>query len=250
MFCLRESVTEIFYNSNGFCVERWGSLNRLISQLTEKGIKVHALFGDNKWAMREYHQEALSLAGEIMKYNARFDEEFRFSGIHDDSEFYTLSLWALSPLELAAEYLVLIEKIREIIGDSMQLGAAVPFWFADGRISLESERGMKTLGELLFEHLDYVALMSYRDCASGPNGSISISEPFIALADRLRKRVYVGQETQHDLFPSFLSLHGRSPAQIRKEFEKIDFRFEKEPSYAGIAIHHYRSYLEVMKIDL
>ncbi len=246
-FCLAESVNDIFYTSRGLSEKRWSGISTLISCLSKKGVKVHALFGESSWALREYHSDAISLIKQISLYNASFEEDCRFSGIHDDSEFYTLSLWALSPLAMAEEYLMLLQKIRELIGSSMQMGAAVPFWFADSRICLEHEPRMRTLGEKVMEKLDYVAIMSYRDSACGPNGSISISEPFINLGNELGKRVYVGQETQPGLFPPFLTLYGKSARQIRKEFEKIDSRFEKEPSYAGIAIHHYRSYLEAIE---
>lgn len=241
-FCVVEGIRTVFYSVSGAPPERRESLASFASSMHSGGIEVHALFGDARWGLPGEHRRALDVARSIHAYDDEASPAEKLDGIQDDSEVYTLATWAFNPFGMLEGYLELMGRISRLSSGRLTLGAAVPCWFTDEVTGGGKCGGTGTLGERLLEVLDYVALMSYRDSAEGPDGTISMSLPFVEAAATAGKKAFVGQETQPGLVPPNISFHGMSEEYTRGEFAKIDAFFAGHPGYAGIAVHQYRSY--------
>ena len=66
------------------------SLRPLLGKLGTKGIKVHALDGDPRFALPEWHAKVLGTIENVLEYNRRVEPTERFHGIHYDIEPYLL----------------------------------------------------------------------------------------------------------------------------------------------------------------
>lgn len=249
LFCEREGIRTIFYSVYEITVDRELTLRSLLRAMHRSSIEVHALFGKAEWGLSEFHNEPMGIVRQILAFNSLAPANERFDGIHDDSEVYALATWAFNPLEMLGSYLELIEGLSDLIGPDLKFGAAVPFWFTERSLSASACSRARTLAEEIFFYVDYVAIMAYRDRAFGQGGTIEISKPFIEIAGAAGKKAYVGQETQPDLNPSYMSFYGKPASYMRGEFKKIDSYFEGHSGYAGIAAHRYRTYRALLESD-
>jgi hypothetical protein len=88
----------------------------------------------------------------------------------------------------------------------LRFGVALPFWMQVkdeqtgeplGVVTLEKTR--QSAAYHLIDRLDYVAIMSYRDRTTGPNGVVAIASDLLAHAAAPgQARVYLGLETAAD----------------------------------------------------
>jgi hypothetical protein len=171
----------------------------------------------------------------------------RFDGIHTDIEVYLLSkAWNERPGELLGGYLDLHAKIAENIrGGPMPLffGVDIPFWFDDDtgyRILWHGQ--VKPPSHHMLDVVDSITVMAYRNFAEGPDGTIHLVSLELDYADPLGKKVVVGQETQEELVPAYITFGGTSCAQLNRELKKILTAVGTRPSFGGFAIHHYEGY--------
>ena len=101
---------------------------------------------------------------------------------------------------------VSLESAKRLRAAGLRFGVALPFWLqvADeqtgeplGVVTWEKQR--QSAAHHLIDRLDYVAIMSYRDRTTGPNGVVAIAGDLLAHAAAPGKaRVYLGLETAAD----------------------------------------------------
>ena len=213
------------------------------------GIHVHALAGDPRWGQTRYHQIPLEWCEGVRQFNARVAREERFDGIHTDVEVYLLSkIWSERPAELLGGYLDLHVKLAQKIRQDAHLffGVDVPFWFDDDpsyRILWQGK--LKAPSHHIMDLVDAVTVMAYRNFAEGPDGTIQLVSLEMEYGDRIGKKVVIGQETQEDLFPAYVTFGGTSCQALNEELKKIKAALGSRPSFGGIAIHHYESYRQL-----
>ncbi len=211
------------------------------------GLTVHALGGDPRWGQPRYHSVSLSWVEAIRKFNAQAAKEERFDGVHTDVEVYLLSKsWKEQPAALLGGYLELHAKIARMLqGDRepMLLAADIPFWFDDDpawRILWHGQ--IKPPSYHMIDTADTVTVMAYRNAADGDNGTIRLVSLEMDYADRIGKKVVIGQETQENLFPPYITFGGSSCETMEGELKKAFAVLGRRPSFGGFAIHHYESY--------
>ncbi len=255
-FCHRHGITTLYlsaYNLQPPYENAYRGFNR---QAHREGLTVYALAGDPRWGQTRYHSVPLKWVESVCQLNSKASPQERFDGIHTDVEVYLLSKsWAERPAELLGGYLDLNVKIAEMIRNlpkpknadpnfkPLLFGVDVPFWFDDdssyrilwhGRVKLPTQHVLDTV--------DTITVMAYRNFAEGSDGTIQLVSLELNYADELGKKVVIGQETQEDLFPAYVTFGGTSCAQMRRELEKIQKAVGHRPSFGGFAFHHYESY--------
>lgn len=171
-------------------------LASFIAQAHARAIRVQALDGYPEFALDRYHPQVLTLVRALLAWNASHPRA-GFDGIHFDDEPYLL-IGFKSPLRdtILSQYLDLNRSVAALLRVAPappSYGVDVPFWFGDTRLVY---RGVDaSMAEHLLRIVDDVGLMDYRTVAGGPNGIIAHARPWISLADRLGKSVYIGLET-------------------------------------------------------
>ena len=172
------------------------SLNR---QLQAAGIRVHALDGDPRYALEEYHGRVLAFIGKIAEYNKSVPQEERFVGIRYDIEPYLLpNFGGVQKEAVLKQYLSLLEKSKLLTQKAgLELGVDLPFWF-DGQNEFfepSAAVGGRPMSELIIDRVDTVGIMDYRTVAYGADGVIAHGGDELAYASKRGKKVFVGLET-------------------------------------------------------
>ena len=255
-FCHRRSIGTLYlsaYNLQPPLEDSYKNFNRQAHQM---GIIVHALAGDPRWGQTRYHDVPLHWVESVCEFNARAKPEERFDGIHTDVEVYLLSKsWAERPAEMLGGYLDLNAKIADKIHNLPKpkksspddkpflFGVDLPFWFDDDASYRILWHGLVKLPtQHVLDTVDTITVMAYRNFAEGSDGTIHLVSLELNYADPLGKKVVIGQETQEDLFPSYVTFGGTSCAKMRQELEKVQMAVGHRPSFGGFAFHHYESY--------
>lgn len=259
-FCRAHDVASLYVSAYQFAPLQAQQYRAFLRQAHHEGIAVHALAGDPRWAMSRYHSLPMAWVQQVVAFNDEGSPEERFDGVHTDIEPYLLSrTWMEHPAQLLGGLLDLHAKMAGQLQEEyahgsarasrrggyrpLRLGADVPFWFDDDpTYRIEWQGRVLPPSHHLLDIADYLTVMAYRNYAEGTEGVIELSRRELEYAGRVGKYVMIGQETQADLFPTYLTYGGTSAAYLQSELAKIAAAFQASPGYGGIAIHHYDTY--------
>ncbi|MDO8729661.1 MAG: hypothetical protein Q7J69_00515 [Candidatus Omnitrophota bacterium] len=244
-FCRRHRVDTLYlsaYDLRPPMEERYRQFNRLAHQ---QGITVHALAGDPRWGKPQYHHVPLEWVASFRRFNEGASEPERFNGLHTDVEVYLLSKsWKEQPAMLLGGYLDLNAKIAgELAQDPAEFSVDIPFWFDDDpNYRIFWHGSVKAPAQHVLDTVDSVTVMAYRNFAEGQDGTVHLVSVEMSYADLIGKQVVIGQETQENLYPPYITFGGTSCNALYKEMDKIEGVLGKRPSFGGFALHHYDSY--------
>ncbi len=246
-FCRRHRIDALFLSAYDLRSPLDRSFRQFNREAHRAGISVQALAGDPRWGKSQYHHVPLQWVEAVRQLNARAPPAERFDGIHTDVEVYLLSkTWTEHPEILLGGYLDLNSLIAELLRQDarpMHFAVDIPFWFDDDpsyRILWNGQ--VKAPSQHVLDTVDSVTVMAYRNFAEGSDGTVHLVSLEMDYADGIGKRVIVGQETQENLYPAYVTFGGTSCATLRREVEKIERSVGRRPSFGGFAYHHYESY--------
>lgn len=205
----RERIQHVFVQLAGKAGPKPGELiltkaawQPAITAARAKGIQVHALDGDPRYALPEWHEGVLSTVRGVLAYNASVPAEARFAGIQYDIEPYLLSGYFGSRQQELMEGMVrLVDGMSKLRTPDFKFGLAAPFWldspdeFTGEWPWLKFKGKNQLLSEHLIERVDYLALMNYRTRVQGNSGLLANIRQELAVANRLGKGLWVGLET-------------------------------------------------------
>ena len=225
----------------------------LLGRLHAAGFRVEALLGSypmTTWEclLPEHDQAARAMMQHILDYNAAAEPRERFDGVHLDIEPHALDSWnddtrvALSRMFLSRsrEWVAMARRA----GKDFLVGAAIPFWY-DG-FTVAWEGVTRPLNAHLQDLYDYVAVMDYRNRADGPDGIIAHAREEIAYGTARGKAVLLGLETG-EAQPAKVTFRHRGPAALTREMATTEQAFIREKAFGGFAIHHLRTWLELIE---
>jgi hypothetical protein len=231
----------------------------LIADAHRRGMRIHALDGDPAYARRAEHATVLSIVDAVIAYNAAAAASERFYGIHLDIEPYLLAEWTdpHSRERLLAEYLDLNERAAQRArAAGIVYGVDVPFWWrsvdtATGQpVSATTFHGVrKSATEHVLGIVDNVGIMAYRNVAAGPDGIVADALATLDAADRIGSaKAFVGVEvdTVSDGVPAKATFAGKTLRELHDQLTAVDTVFVGRPAYAGIAIHRYAAYRQLL----
>jgi hypothetical protein len=252
-FCKTYNINLLFYTAykvTGQTVEK--DYKRFNSQAHKRGILVHALAGDPRWAIEKYHHRFLEWTNNVLDFNKSASADERFDGIHADVEPYILGkVWEQSHKSLLIQYLDVCEKVKEVIkrnGSPIVFAVDVPFWYDDDTTMwVEWHKKMSPANYHALDIADQIIIMDYRNFADGDNGSVLLAKNEINYAGTIGKKAYIGQETGRKLEPDYITFGGTNADYMEKQLGKIVKAYAGNPGFAGIAIHHYISYKRLLR---
>ena len=225
----------------------------LLARLHAAGFRVEALLGSYPMKTWEYVLPERDLAARammqhILDYNAAAGTQERFDGVHLDIEPHALDSWSdetrvsLSRMFLARsrEWVAMARQA----GKGFLVGAAIPFWY-DG-FAVAWEGAAKPLNAHLQDLYDYVAVMDYRNRAEGPDGIIAHAREEIAYGSAHGKAVLLGLETG-EAQPPKVTFRNHGAGALTREMATTELAFAKKRAFGGFAIHHLRTWLELIE---
>lgn len=251
-FCRSKNINRLYlsaYNFNEQSCKNYRQFNRLAHSY---GVFVHALGGDPRWGLERYHQQPLRWVGDILSFNRSSKPKERFNGIQNDTEVYLLGKpWGQNKEGILKEYLDLNKKIvdlREIEEADIIYACDIPFWYDDDpSVAVNWNGQIKPPSFHILDTVDSITIMDYRNFADGPNGSIALAKNEIGYADSVKKKVYIGQETQENLYPEYITFGGMSEQEMEAQIKKLVEAYITSAGFAGIAMHHYTSYRKLVE---
>ena len=148
------------------------SLEHLLDIASQSGIRVVALAGSPDDALNP--NAPLHVVHEILQYNATHRQGF--SGIQFDIEPYLLKSYSAKETLILNQYVQLLASLKAATAGRIELGVAVPFWFAHKTL-----HGSNLMG-LVAANVDRLAIMSYRTQLSQildiANNALCVGEMF------------------------------------------------------------------------
>lgn len=207
-FCQRHKFTDIFvqipYEAKKEGTEWkviWDTtgMPRLISRLTQAGIRVHALDGDPRFVLKEWHGRTIALLKNIIEYNQAVSPEERFYGIRYDNEPYLLpGFGGVNKESILRQYLELAKKSQALAQEGgLVFGVDIPFWFDGYNEYFEPVATLedRLMSEQIIDVVDNVGIMDYRTVAYGADGVIEHGTGELRYAAKKGKKVFIGLET-------------------------------------------------------
>ncbi|UCE41307.1 MAG: hypothetical protein JSV17_18055 [Candidatus Aminicenantes bacterium] len=207
-FCGQSGITEIFLqlpyevmenDENKEIVWDRSRMALLLSRLHNKGIKVHALDGDPRFALRHWHWHVLATIQAVIHYNKTVQPNERFDGIRYDNEPYILPEFSgVQKESIIEQYLELLSLSKEVTESAgLEFGVDIPFWFDQKNEFFEpiAEINSRPLTECILDIVDNIGIMDYRTSAYGADGVIAHALGELRYASETGKKVFIGLET-------------------------------------------------------
>lgn len=114
----------------------------------------------------------------------------------------------------------------------------VPFWLYKWKVP-DTEI---SLSAWLLERFDCLVIMDYRNFALGMNGIVDNALPILSEATALNKQIIVAVETARSTEGDHVSFYSLSEDIMKQELQTAHDELSRYASYAGMAIHDYKSW--------
>lgn len=236
-FCRTEGITDLFmqlpYKAERVD-ERWTiswdreRLRPLIADLHAAGVTVHALDGDPKFGLPEWHGQVIATIRSIVEYNLESLPAERFDGIRYDIEPYLLpGFGGVRRTQILQHYLTIVAASQAVAAQAgLVYGVDIPAWFDERNEFFEpvAEVEGRPLSELIIDIVDNVGIMDYRTQAYGADGTIAHAQTELRYAARRGKKVFVGLETSELPDETDFAFSSEGSGGSRVVVEQIDDR--------------------------
>ncbi|WP_127592882.1 copper amine oxidase N-terminal domain-containing protein [Paenibacillus lautus] len=213
-----------------------------IRKTKSEGIQVEALEGRPEWAYKSKQEDIQKFIAWVKAYNSSVGPEASFSGLHFDIEPYALSEWTKDNktiLESWMDNMRLIEK--ETKGSGLKIAIDVPFWLNTINVPGKDY----SMSAWMLEKFDCLVIMNYRNHALGSNGIVENAQAMLREASTLKKKVVVAVETLKSKEGPRVSFYSMSSEVMEKELQSAHNQLAHYASYAGFAIHDFKSWQDM-----
>ncbi|MGK5651386.1 Ig-like domain-containing protein [Brevibacillus formosus] len=243
-------------NGKDIMKEQPNKVRNFVAWAHSKGYKVHATIAGGTaipylGAFEQYHDLAVRTMEEIINYNLSSAPSEQFDGVNVDIEPYIHPAFRSDKPSLQIQYLDGLQKMiqrRDAAGINLPFGTVIPRWYdtSDTSQSIPWNGSTKWLSEHIQEISDYIAIMDYRDAADGTAGIIASALGELGYANAIGKplSVVVAVETL-DIAdggdPETITFREEGRTFMESELDKVYAAFADNPSFSGIAMHHYDS---------
>lgn len=230
------------------------SLESFIKEAKEKGIAVDAEAGWRDWAEASQKWKATVIVDYVKEYNST--HTYKLRGFQYDVEPYLLPSYNKTSNRalLLKNFVQLVdETVTKLQGSDLAFTVVIPHFYDDAQKWTPSfTYGGNTT--YTFNHLlnildkrsnSNIILMSYRNFASGEDGTIDISQIEIqeASAMKAKTKIIVAQETG-EVDPDYATFYGTSKAEYLKQISLVNSMFNSYSNFGGMAVHH----IETIKV--
>ncbi len=256
MYVSVDSYLDIFVMAKGEAREKkkkefGDKLEDFIIRANRKGIVVDAEAGWRNWAESDHEYKAFAIVNYVKNFNAERQNKFR--GFQYDVEPYLLEAYATDPAMVLKDFIALVDKTKNFLGESdLKFSVVVPDFYdeKDGFTPKFSYNGKKTS---VFKHLlqilderagSSVIIMSYRSFADGYDGSIEVSQNEMQTGKSYETKIIIAQEVG-DVPPPYITFHRTSKEYLNRQIVRINDTFAPYANFGGIAIHYVNAYLDL-----
>ncbi|WP_282937770.1 hypothetical protein [Paenibacillus sp. RC67] len=212
-----------------------------IRKANAQHIEVQALGGAPNWVLPEHNKKLYEFIDWVKRYNASVLPEEQFAGIHLDVEPYVLPEWRKDSDTVIGLWKDTVSGfVEEVKSDStLTVGMDMPVWLDSFQVG-DGQGGRTTLSDWLIRRMDEVTLMAYFNKAQDITASIQTE---LASADQAGVPLLVAVDTVDSGEPG--SFYGKSEALMLQELEALQEKLIIHPSFKGISVHEWDSWLKM-----
>lgn len=213
-----------------------------IRKAKSEGIQVEALEGRPEWVYKSKQEDIRKFITWVKTYNSFVGPEASFTGLHFDIEPHALSEWKKDNkaiIESWMDNLRLIEK--ETRGSGLKIAIDVPYWLNTINVPGKDY----SMSAWLLEKFDCLVIMNYRNHALGSNGIVENAQAMLREASTLKKKVVVAVETVKSTEGPRVSFFSMSNEVMEKELQSAHNQLARYASYAGFAVHDFKSWQDM-----
>jgi hypothetical protein len=236
-------------------------LRHYVADASRLGLSVHAVGGGPTWTAAPRRYLGSKLVEVVAGYNRRVDPWERLDGVQLDIEPYALPAFFDDEQRSLLAYLETLQSIVATwrrVARRLELGFAVPFWF-DGRAGAPgpvpfrgaSKPAIHHVIDLVADfHRAYLVVMSYRNVAHGPDGSIANARDEFAYARSVGADcgLLVAQQFG-PAQPPEITFHGLDRGAFQRAAERLVEAFGRSPRFRGLAVNDLDGYRAVWRRD-
>jgi len=215
-----------------------GALRAFLAAAHERGLKVEFLFGDGDWQPEHLEGAKRRCAECIEAFNPAGTKAERFDGVHLDIE--NGGKWSQRAFrDLLSVLRQTADGYNKRQSQAMTLAADLGFSWPESGDDAKPQFGDAV------RQCDYIVTMAYRDTA-GAQASCAVPQAMAAAAHR--KPLFIGAETQWLVDQDFVTYYEEGWERMERELARLpDLVRGHGGRLAGIAIHHYDSYLKMAR---
>lgn len=233
-FARRQQITRIYLQVNTSVAKY--AYRAFIRSATSSGIQIHALDGAPDWVLPNQQIRISSLVNWVKTYNSSVTANEWFTGIQVDIEPYLLPEWYQDQDTTVTNWLdALTLFANEAQDPSLIISCTLPYWVDEIIVPVIGG----TLIESVFQLMNEVTLMSYRDQAQAV---VDITDTKLTLADGLGKKIFVAVETNPTSEGLYLTFYDDGRSVMEEQMREIDHLLSLHPSYAGISVNDYNGW--------
>ncbi|HEY2958126.1 MAG TPA: hypothetical protein VGM21_07935 [Actinomycetota bacterium] len=236
------------------------ALARYVADASSYGVAVHAVGGGPSWTGEERRYLGSKLVQLVADYNQGASKAERLGGVQLDIEPYVEASFYDDTQASLSAYLDTLQGIAQTYrsltdqpgNDHLQLGFAIPFWFdgepgAPGPVWWGGAAKPATfhLLDMLRDLPDaYVLVMSYRNVATGPDGSIQHARGEFDYARQVGVEcgLVVGQQFG-DVQPRTITFYGVGRRPFARAADQIVAAFGGAGQFRGVSVDNLTSYM-------
>lgn len=224
-------VSTPWASSNTGPIKDW--LSATVAALHSKSITASALGGSNDWADNP---------GLVSQWITAAHDAAAFDGVQLDIEPWavgTPGAWETDTAAVGRFVTMTAQAETTSHALGMKLGIDLPWWLA-----VKPYSGA-TIYDAVLAHADSVSVVAFADHADGPDGIIALAQPAVTKAVAAHVPFTVGVETDTAAVaggPQF-TFNDEGSAVLELEASKVDAAFASNPTWRGVSVEHYLSWL-------
>lgn len=228
------------------------NLDKFISLAEREGIKVDAEAGWRNWAEDGHIYKPFIVLNFVIEYNKNHANKFR--GFQYDIEPYLLESYYQNEKLFLSNFVRLVDDtVSYLGGDDLKLSVVIPSFY-DGKDGETPEFQYNGHEDYVLDHLfnildrkegSSIIIMSYRNFATGSDGSIEISK------NEMRSSLWAGNtrvilaEETGEVAQSYMTFHNTSRQYFEEQSNKLRSAFIRYPNFSGLAIHYANAFLSL-----
>ncbi|OZB92407.1 copper amine oxidase N-terminal domain-containing protein [Paenibacillus sp. XY044] len=207
-----------------------------------EGIQVEALEGRPEWAKKSAQEDIQKFIAWVKSYNSSVGPEASFAGLHFDIEPYGLSEWTTDNKKLLESWMDNLRLIEnETKGSDLKIAIDVPYWLNTIKVPGKNY----SMSAWMLEKFDSLVIMNYRNHALGGNGIVENAQAMLREASTLNKKIVIAVETVKSNEGPRVSFYSMSSDVMDKELQSAHNQLAHYASYAGFAIHDFKSWQDM-----
>ena len=220
-------------------VER-SRLQQTITLAHGVGLAVEALGGDSGWLDQG--------TGPLSSWLLPALGVGRWDGVHLDIEPYTTPAWSTDRVGTINRFLLLLQNMVSMSGPTRPVEVDVPFFYNQ----IDAGAAGPALDAAVLACVNSVAIMAYRNTATGPDGTQALADATLAAAQAAGKQAHVGQETNNlnppapwppDPSLTKQTFYGMTAAAMEAVLGPLNTALTTaHPSYNGLSIQDYNGW--------